>query len=595
MTKEAKAARRPVRIANCSGFYGDRLSAMAEVLHGGEVDVITGDYLAEVTMLVLAKNRLKNPEAGYARTFEKQIEPLLEEIAARGVKVVVNAGGLAPATLAARLRATCVARGISLRVAHIEGDDILSRLDTLKAEGHELAHLDTSAPLDEWGHSPLTANAYLGAWGIVAALNAGADIVICPRVTDASVIVGPAAWWHGWDTDDWDALAGAVAAGHVIECGTQATGGNYSGFTRITDLIRPGFPLAEIAADGGAIITKHPGTGGAVTAGTVTAQLLYEIQGLDYLNPDVTTRLDTVELEELGDDRVRITGTRGAPPPATTKVAITALGGFENSMIYVLTGLDPMGKAELIEAGFRAQLQNADISELRFDLIGGFDADPADQLAASSFLKVSAKGSEKAVGRSFFDASVELGLASYPGLFSIRADARSASAFGVYWPAVLDQDVLDHVAVLEDGTRLKAPRPASFGSIEQRTHRSTVEIEDLGETRHAPLGLVIDARSGDKGGNGNVGVWSRNEAGYRWLAATLTADRLRALLPEARDLIVERYELPNLRALNFVIRGLLDGGATETLRFDPQAKALGEYLRAKLFQIPLTLLEPAGE
>lgn len=591
---DTKATRRPVRIANCSGFYGDRLSAMEEVLRGGEIDIITGDYLAEVTMLVLAKNRLKDPESGYARTFERQIEPLLEEIAARGVKVVVNAGGLAPARLAERLRTICAKRGVGLKVAHIEGDDVLPRLAELKDKGHALQHLDTGAPLETWQYEPLTANAYLGAWGIVAALKAGADIIICPRVTDASVIVGPAAWWHDWKFDAWDELAGAVVAGHVIECGTQATGGNYSGFATIPDLTRPGFPLAEIAADGSSVITKHPGTGGAVTTGTVTAQLLYEIQGLDYLNPDVTTRLDTIRLEDLGNDRVRISGTRGGPPPATTKVAITALGGFENSLIYVLTGLEPQAKAKLVESALRSRLKNADISEFRFELIGGVDSDPVDQLAATTFFKVSVKGTEAAVGRRFFDASVELGLANYPGLFSIRADARNASAFGVYWPAVLEQDVLEHAAVLDDGTRIAISVPPAFGVPRPSGDGSEMVAEDWGQTRQAPLGVLVDARSGDKGGNANVGIWARDETAYRWLASYFTEEKVRSLLPEARGLAVEAYRLPNLLALNLVIKKLLDGGATETLRFDPQAKALGEYVRSKVIDIPNALLAPNG-
>lgn len=584
------SVRRPVRIANCSGFYGDRLSAMEEVLRGGEVDVITGDYLAEVTMLVLAKNRLKDPEAGYARTFERQIDPLLEEIAARGIKVVSNAGGLAPAALAARVRARCAKRGLALKVAHVEGDDVLPRLAELQQQGHALNHLDTGAPLDTWQHEPLTANAYIGAWGIVAALNAGADIVICPRVTDASVIVGPAAWWHGWKVDDWDELAGAVVAGHIIECGTQATGGNYSGFTSIPNLIRPGFPLAEIAADGGSIITKHPGTGGKVTSGTVTAQLLYEIQGPDYLNPDVTTQLDTVQVEDLGEDRVRVTGTRGTPPSSTTKVAITALGGFENSLIYVMTGLEPQRKAALVEAALRARLQHADVTELRFELIGGGDTDPVDQLAATSFLRIGVKGSEAAVGRSFFEASVELGLASYPGLFSVRSDSRSASAFGVYWPALLEQQLLDHVAVLDDGTRIAAESPPRFGAPRPASNIDDDPETDWGDTQRAPLGAILDARSGDKGGNANVGLWAPDATTFRWLSTFLTEARLRALLPETSDKLIEAYRLPNLNAVNFVVKDLLEGGATETLRFDHQAKALGEYVRAKVVEIPVSLL-----
>ncbi|SEK03738.1 Protein of unknown function [Sphingomonas sp. OV641] len=581
--------RRPVRIANCSGFYGDRLSAMAEVLRGGDVDVITGDYLAEVTMLVLAKNRLKDPSSGYARTFLTQIDPLLEEIAARSVKIVVNAGGLNPAGLAATVRDLCAKRQVMLNVAHVEGDDVLDRLDDLQAAGHRLEHLDTGKPLTDWGTPPLTANAYLGAWGIVAALKAGADIVICPRVTDASVIVGPAIWWHDWAMDDWDRLAGAVVAGHIIECGTQATGGNYSGFAKIPDMIRPGFPLAEIDADGSCVITKHAGTGGAVTTGTVTAQLLYEIQGLDYLNPDVTVQLDTIRLEDCDDNCVRVIGTRGAPPPATTKVAMTALGGFENSMMFVLTGLDRDKKAKLVEDGFRALLQGASIDELRFDHIGGLSEASGDQLGVTSLLRVSVKGAEHAVGRAFFDASVELGLASYPGLFSLRTGSRAANAYGVYWPGMLPQSVLEHEAVLADGTRIAAPQPPAT-SLPREPVAKTPSDAVFGATRAAALGELFDARSGDKGGNANVGLWARDDAGYRWLEAELTPDVIRELLPETRELIIERHDLPNLRAVNFVVRGLLGGGATETLRFDSQAKALGEYVRSKVVELPVALL-----
>jgi hypothetical protein len=590
MTGDPQA--RPVRIANCSGFYGDRFDAMAEVLRGGDIDVITGDYLAEVTMLVLAKNRLKDPEAGYAKTFERQIAPLLEEIAARGIKVVVNAGGLAPSILAERLRRLCGERNVPLKVAHIEGDDVLPRLGELKAAGHALTHLDTGRPLSDWPHQPLTANAYLGAWGIVAALEAGADIVVCPRVTDASVIVGPAAWWHKWGRDDWDALAGAVVAGHVIECGTQATGGNFSGFASLPDLIRPGFPIAEIARDGSCVITKHANTGGAVTTGTVTAQLLYEIQGVDYLNPDVTVQLDSIQLEDRGADCVLVRGTRGTPPPATTKVAITALGGFENSMVFVLTGLDRSAKARLLEKGLRARFAQMPLAEIRFDLIGGIDDDPRDQLAATSFLQVSVKGPEKLVGRAFFDAVVELSLASYPGLLSLRGGARGASAYGVYWPAVLSVEELAHAAVLWDGKEVSVAPPVNTG--EPRPVGPAVNApapsHNWGVTVRAPLGQAFHARSGDKGGNGNVGIWSTDDRGYDWLRENLTVDRIKALLPETAGLTVERYELANLKALNFVVKGLLDGGATETLRFDPQAKALGEYLRSKHMDLPVSLI-----
>jgi hypothetical protein len=291
-----------VRIGNCSGFYGDRLSAMHEMLTGGDLDYLTGDYLAELTMLILARDRARNPDRGYAKTFLTQLEECLGLAQDSGVRIVANAGGLNPAGLADAVRAMAKRLGVPVNVAHVEGDDLLPRAAELG-----------------FGN-PLAANAYLGAWGIVDCLNNGANVVVTGRVTDASVIVGPAAAHFGWSRTDYDQLAGAVAAGHIIECGAQATGGNYAFFTEIDDMMHPGFPLAEVRADGSSVITKHPGTGGAVTVGTVTAQLLYEISGARYANPDVTLRVDTIELAEDGADRVLVSGVRGEPPPPTLKV-----------------------------------------------------------------------------------------------------------------------------------------------------------------------------------------------------------------------------------------------------------------------------------
>jgi hypothetical protein len=583
---------RPVVIANCSGFFGDRSTALAEVVRGGPIDFVTGDYLAEVTMLVLAKTRLKDPSGGYAALFLRQLKPVLTEIAERGIRVVVNAGGLNPGGMADAVRAMCAEAGVDLTVAHVEGDDLTDCLAELQADGHQLENLDTGDPLSSWGREPLTANAYLGAWGIVAALDGGADIVICPRVTDASVVVGAAAWWHQWARDDWDQLAGAVAAGHVIECGTQATGGNYSGFQTIADLDRPGFPLAEIAADGSSVITKHPGTSGEVTVGTVTAQLLYEVQGVDYLNPDVTTRLDSILLNRDGPSRVRLHDTKGYPPPATTKVALTALGGFQNLATFVLTGLNITAKAVLVERVLRQQLGALPgVDELRFSLIGHPTDDPRDQLDATCLLQVAIRGEERVVGRAFFDAVVELALANYPGLHTIKGDSRTAKSFGTYWPAIVPQDVLRHRTVLPDGKIVDVAVPPRFQTPEPAKAASPLSGRDWGETRFAPIGALFDARSGDKGGNANVGLWARNDDAFVWLRDTLTLERLRALLPEIDEFAVLRYELPNLRALNFVVKGLLGGGATESMRVDNQAKGFSEYVRAKHLDIPVALLD----
>ncbi len=274
-----------LRVANCSGFYGDRVSAALEMVEGGPIDVLTGDWLAELTMLLLGKAMLSG-RPGYARTFLTQVDQVLPACLERGIKIVANAGGLDPAGCAAAVTELASRAGLSPVVAHVAGDDLLPRLPDLMRAGHPLANSDTGQRLADAGVTPLTAHAYLGGLPIARALDAGADIVVTGRVTDAALVVGPGMWRFGWNGDDLDALAGAVVAGHVIECGCQATGGNYAFFGEVPDLEHAGFPLAELAADGSAVITKHPGTGGLVSVGTVTAQLLYEIGGPRYLNPD---------------------------------------------------------------------------------------------------------------------------------------------------------------------------------------------------------------------------------------------------------------------------------------------------------------------
>ena len=570
---------RPVIVANCSGFYGDRLSAAREMVDGGPIDVLTGDWLAELTMLILWKAKARNAEAGYAATFLTQMEQVLGACVDRGIKVVTNAGGLNPAGCAARVREIAGRLGLTVAVAHIEGDDLLDRVDGLRSH---LDHLDTGAPLTV---DPVSANAYLGGWGIARALAAGADVVVCPRVTDAALVVGPAAWWWGWAPTDWDRLAGAVAAGHVIECGPQAAGGNFAFFGELPDLSRPlGFPIAEVDADGSAVITKHPGTGGAVTVDTVTAQLLYEIGPPAYANPDVITRFDTIRLDEVGADRVRISATRGEPAPATAKVAINYDGGFRNRMTFVLTGLEQEAKAAWILGALVDGMGGADrLRDARVTLETRFvpvPSDGEDQERSSGLLHVSAKApDERAVGRAFSSSAIELALASIPGFFTTSAPG-PAQAYGVYWPALVPAVEIDQVVVLDDGTRIRID-PAPAGPPPDPIDPPAIDIAPAPIEPGTPLGHHFGARSGDKGGNANVGVWARDDAGYAWLAAHLTAARLRELLPETGDRPIQRYELPSLRAVNFVLVGYLGEGVASSTSFDPQAKGLGEYLRSR--------------
>ena len=557
----------PVRIGNCSGFYGDRLAAMREMLTDGDLDYLTGDYLAELTMLILARDRAKSPERGYAKTFLRQLEDCLGTALDRGVRIVANAGGLNPAGLADAVRALAEQLGLDVNVAHVEGDDLVGRATELG-----------------FG-TPLAANAYLGAWGIVDCLKSGADVVVTGRVTDASVIVGPAAAHFGWAPTDYDALAGAVAAGHIIECGAQATGGNYAFFTEVADLTHPGFPLAEIHADGSSVITKHPGTGGAVSVGTVTAQMLYEITGARYANPDVTLRVDTIELSDDGPDRVRVGGVKGEPPPPTLKVSLNSIGGFRNEMALVLTGLDIEAKADLV----RRQLETAltvKPAEMQWTLARTDHPDADTEEAASALLRCVVRDPDPAnVGRQFSAAAVELALASYPG-FTSTTPPGDGQVYGVFNPAYVPADTVPHVAVHSDGTRVDIAPATQTLELAPVPPFALPEPLPFGDTQRAPLGVIAGARSGDKGGSANVGVWVRSALHWRWLAHALTVEKLRELLPETADLTVTRHVLPNLRAVNFVIDDILGQGVAYQARFDPQAKGLGEWLRSRHIDIP---------
>ena len=583
-----------LRIANCSGFYGDRLSAAREMVEDGPIDVLTGDYLAELTLMILLKDRMKDPSLGYARTFLRQLEEVAATCKARGIKIVVNAGGLNPTSLAEAARALYRKLGVNAVVAHLEGDDLMPKLTGLQAHGEPLTHLDKGVPLSTLQVPVLSANAYLGGWGIVAALERGADLVICPRVTDAALTVGPAAWKFGWKRDDWDRLAAGVVAGHIIECGAQCTGGNYAFFQEVPDLHHPGFPIAEMRPDGTFVITKHPGTGGLVSVGTVTAQLLYEIAGPAYPNPDVTARFDTIRLTQEGSDRVLVSGIKGEPPPPTTKVCINHFGGYRNVMTFVLTGLDIEEKARLAEETLWSLVGGRErFAETRVSLERADRPDPNRNEEAFAYLTIAVKDPDpQKVGRAFTSKVVEMALASYPG-FTMTSPPTGESQIGVYWPALVPADAVEQRVVIGEET-IPIPPTAIPRAFPPPAAPATIGgAMPGGPTRDLPLGTICGGRSGDKGGNANVGVWVRSAEAYRWLAGYLTVTRLRALLAEARDLEVERFEFPNLLALNFVLKGLLGDGVAASLRPDPQAKSLGEYLRAKVVPIPLALLADA--
>jgi hypothetical protein len=580
-----------IRIANCSGFYGDRISAAREMVEGGPIDVLTGDWLAELTMLILARTRAKQPGQGYAKTFLTQMEQVMGTCLDRGIKVVSNAGGLDPESCASALSELAGRLGLSPTIAYVNGDDLLGRLDELDHTG-ALTHFETGETLGDLSRY-ITANAYLGCFGIVEALSEGADIVVTGRVTDAALVCGPAAWHHHWRRDNFDALAGGVVAGHVIECGAQVTGGNYSFFTEVPHMERVGFPWVEVDEDGSCVVGKHDGTGGQVSIGTVTSQLLYEIGSPSYLGPDVTARFDTLELEQVDVDRVRISGARGEAPPSTLKVAMNELGGYRKDLSVALTGLDIDEKADLVERAFwvACPFEPEDFESVTTRVVRTDKSDPPTNEEAVATWRVTVKDpDEHKVGRALADAVVELALSTVPGFFIPGASPSPGSPYGVYRPALVPSNLVPQYVSILGGERTVIDSVAPTADAHIVTNHGAHSDAPGGSTTLAPLGHVVGTRSGDKGGHANLGVFARSDEGFAWLDDFLTIGELKRLLPETAALRVERFRLPALRSLNFVIHNLLDEGVAASTRQDAQAKGLGEWLRSRYVELPTSLI-----
>ena len=587
-----------IRIANCSGYYGDRLDAAREMVEGGPIDVLTGDYLAELTMSILfSQKQARGDRMGYVGTFLKQLEDVARPCLERGIKIVTNAGGLNPKSMAEEVEKILGKLGLAAKVAYIDGDDLLQDLDRLGAEGETFTNLDSGTRLKGSGQTPVTANVYFGGWGIKEALDRGADIVICPRVTDAALVIGPAAWKFNWKRNDYDALAGALTAGHIIECGAQCCGGNYAFFQEVPSFRNVGYPIAEMEPDGSFTITKHPGTGGLVSVGTVTAQLLYEISTPAYVNPDVVSHFDTLKIEQAGPDRVHVSGCRGSSPPPTHKVCFNTLGPYKQSFEVLLTGLDIEKKAEIYldsvfyNLGGKEQFDDVDIQLIRSD-----KEDPASNELAHASLRVTVTSRDPSkLGRLFSAKITELGLANIPGNTGRGGGGFTGAQTIVHWPALIDSKrVTEHVHLGGDVIDVLPTQRLGLEDIYVQKLPVSLAPTPSGQTVRVPFGRLFGTRSGDKGGNANCGVWAKTDEAYAFLHQYLTVDQFKQLCPDMASYPIERYEMPNLRSLNFYIKGVLGGGASSNHRIDKQAKSLGEYLGAKYIYAPKSLVVPLG-
>ena len=583
-----------IKIANCSGYYGDKLSAAKELVDGGPIDVLTGDYLAELTMTILYNQKLQRGEdKGYVGTFLKQIKEVAKSCKEKNIKIISNAGGLNPKSMANEIKKILNEQSIDMNVAYIDGDDLLPRMKELSDEGETFQNIDKKISLDDSGYTTLTANAYLGAWGIKEALDNGADIVVCPRVTDAAVVIGPAAWKFNWKRNDYDALAGALAAGHIIECGCQATGGNYAFFKEVPSFDNVGYPIAEILEDGSFYVTKHPGTGGLVSKGTVTAQLLYEIGSPAYINPDVIAHFDTLKIEDIEKDKVYISGCRGSSPPKDHKVCINLAGGFRNGMEVILTGLDIEEKAKVFtDALFNSVGGKEQFDEVSIQLHRTDKENPSSNEESMASLVISVKSmNAELVGRLFSAKIIELALANIPGFFA-QGGVKSSGPVIVYWPALVDsKHIKERVHIGDQEIEIIPTSQMDFEEIYYQKEPIEIEELEIKDEQNIFFGDIYGTRSGDKGGCANLGIWAKNSKSFAFLIKYLSIDKLKELLPDLKDFDIDRYELANINSLNFYIHDILQDGVSSNNRKDGQAKSLGEYLRAKKIQVPKIILE----
>ncbi|KPM44927.1 hypothetical protein AK830_g1615 [Neonectria ditissima] len=598
-----------LRIGNVSGATGDSPNAMERIVKHGNVDVITGDWLSEMNIAWNSIIKEKDPDLGYERGFLDQLETCLDDIVAKGIKVVTNAGALNTQSLTREVRKLCASKGHDgVLVASVLGDDVSCLIGKL-GKGVDFPHLDhVEKGLKDWELTPTCGAAYIGCRGIVEALDSGAQIVICGRCTDASPVMGAAAWYFQWAEDQYDAMAGALLAGHLIECGPYVCGANFSGFKQMLDeLVDLSFPVAEIDSQGRCVVTTTAAGGGRVTEDTVRAQILYELQGHLYLNPDVVADLSGIRVEaEPGvRDRVRVSGVVGLPPPATTKVMFAAPGGYQAEASFYINGLDIEAKEKMMRQQLDHIFKDHNFSKLSVELYGTKHDNPTSQQAGTLFLRIFAQARrlEDISALKFKIPIYALRMQSYPG-YHMNLDFRTMDPkqFMEIFPATISQAAIDHRVELPSGklVRIKPPVETAQYPVERPSYETAhpTDLTSFGPTRWVPLGSVFHARSGDKADNSNVGFFARSESDdeHEWLKSFLTVERLKMLLGDDwhkgdTSRRVERVEFPGLKAVHFRILDNLSGGIASSERIDGLGKGIGEYLRSRFVDMPLRFLE----
>jgi hypothetical protein len=586
-----------IRIANAGGYWGDDLGQFQRQIELGPVDYVTLDFLAEITMSIMQKQRARDPRAGYARDFVAQVEQALPILVERGIRVITNAGGVNPLACRGALLEKAQLLGKPIEVAAVVGDDLMDRLGELNASGVPLDNMDDGASFLGVRDRVSSANAYYGAWPVVDALASGAQIVVTGRCTDTGITLAPMIHAFGWRPNDWDRLAAGIVAGHIVECGAQSTGGNVTDWRRIKHYERIGYPVLEVSPDGSFVVTKHAGTGGAVTVRTVKEQLVYEMgDPRSYITPDVVADFGSARLEQVGRDRVRVWGVRGRPAPPNLKVSASYFDGWKASGTLILSGPEAVDKARAFADLFWKRL-GLEFAERQVELIGhsacwGPLAPPSDP--PEILLRLSVRDPDKQKIEPFAKMVPAVILSGPPGV-AVTSGRPQAQEVVAYWPALVPRDSIKPRLVTREGERqLEWPTPIVAAEAPPPLPRMSWPVaRGKAKVVAVPLARIAHARSGDKGDTANIGVIARAPEIYPWLKRAITASVVKRRFKGICRGKVERFEVPNLWALNFLLHESLGGGGTVSLRIDAQGKTLSHALLAMEVRVPQALVDAA--
>ncbi|MGQ0700255.1 MAG: acyclic terpene utilization AtuA family protein [Panacagrimonas sp.] len=588
---------KPLRIGCASGFWGDSECAAAQLVEGGNLDVLVFDYLAEITMSLLIRVKAKDPNGGYAPDFVTQLRPLLKQIKQRGIKVVSNAGGVNPAACREALAKAAQAEGVELKIAAVIGDDLMPQIEAARAEG--VTEMFSGAPMPA---RFMSANAYLGAFPIAAALDAGADIVVTGRCVDSAVVLGPLISAFGWGPEDYDRLAQGSLAGHIIECGTQTTGGNYTDWYRVPGWDNMGFPIAVCEPDGSFVVEKSPGTGGLIVPSTVGEQMVYEIgDPRAYLLPDVRCDFAQVRLEQVGENRVRVSGARGGPPTPQCKVSATYADGYRAIAMLMIGGIDAPQKGQRVAEALYGRCRRlfgernlGDFTETCTEVLGAEATygPRARAVTREVMVKMGVRHPNKEALEIFSREMAPMALSSAPAITGFVGGRPKVQPVVRLFSFLWDKARIP-VSLELDGQLIDCPQMggAPFDPSGLPDSEGPLPAADVfaNGTREVPLVRLAWARSGDKGDSANIGVLARHPDYLPYIRAALTPEAVAGWFAHLCEGPVRRWDMPGFHGLNFLLERSLGGGGIASVRIDPQGKAFAQMLLDYPIPVPASL------